>query len=57
MTNARIPKIDRDPRLLQAQRLLAEVADERCADSNDFWLRSKVGREVMADLRREARQV
>jgi hypothetical protein len=51
MTNARIPKVDRiDPRLRQAQRLLAEIADERCADPSNFWVRSSAVREVMADI-------
>ena len=35
-TNARIPNVDRtDPRLGEARRLLAEVADERCGDARD----------------------
>lgn len=51
-TNARIPDVDRtDPRLVEALRLLAELADERCGDArDDFRLRSKAARGVSADL-------
>lgn len=51
-TNARIPNVDRtDPRLVEARRLLAEVADERCGDArDDFWQRSKAARGVAADV-------
>ena len=51
-TNARIPDVDRtDPRLLEAWRLFAELADERCGDAcGDFWQRSKAARGVAADL-------
>jgi hypothetical protein len=51
-TNARIPNVNRnDPRLVEARRLVAEVADERCGDSrDDFWQRSKAARGVAADV-------
>lgn len=50
--NARIPKFDRpDPRLLEAQRLIAEVADERSGEARtDFLSRSRAARGVMAEL-------
>jgi hypothetical protein len=55
--NARIPKIDRTNRLfLQAHRLLAKLADLRCEDSRDFWLRSMAARGVLADLMWEDEQ-
>jgi hypothetical protein len=51
MTNPRIPKVDRiDPRLRLAQRLMAEIADERCGDPGNFLVRSRSVREVMADI-------
>jgi hypothetical protein len=51
-TNARIPNVDRtDPRLVEAWRLVAEVADERCGDArDDFWQHSKAARGVAADV-------
>ena len=51
-TNARIPNVDRtDPRLVEARRLVAEFADERCGDARDnFWERSKAARGVAADV-------
>lgn len=55
--NARIPKIDRtNRRFRQLRRLLAELADERCEDGNDFWLRSMAARAVMADVMWEDEQ-
>jgi hypothetical protein len=49
--NARIPSIDlTDRRLLEAHRLMAEVADERCGDPSDFMARSKAARHVTNDV-------
>ena len=55
--SARIPKIDRtNRRFRQLHRLLAEFADERCEDCNDFWMRSMTARAVLADLMWEDEQ-
>ena len=55
--NARIPKIDRtNRRFRQLRRFLAELADERCEDGSDSWLRSMAARAVMADVMWEDEQ-